>query len=745
MPASKSIVMLANHNAIALLSLWFPAGRLSGDNFRVGDIHGNPGDSLSIDISTCRWNDFAVPHLRGSNLISLCAAIHGISYREALRRVRQELTSLGCVGADRVSNKRGSGKAKPVLEAIVPVPANAPRPSLEVGMPHPWKSGFTLVAVWEYRNSQGQLLHYTARFDNSTEITSKGKPAKEVLPYSYFGDSWRFKGTGLASNGLYGEERLSQRPDCPVLLVEGEKTCDAAATIFPDFVTVTWLGGLGQLSKANFSQLKDRQVFYWPDNDEGGKGSAKQVAELCRSAGVAELQIVSIPIGLPTGWDLADEPPASIDLAELLSAAGKIDLTALPPFTTLTEDQLVARLIYNSGTHQFLDQESGVRHSASQLDALFRHYRRRISGVLLENPAFRRVVAITYEPGNRNLILMDTFGTTKINTWRSSTVRPELGDALPFELHLRYLCSSEDEFRIFADWLAFLVQSPGEKASYASVIIGRQGTGKTAVTQILSRLLGEHNTRVVSGAEIRSDFNSWLSEVQLVIVEEIMTLGRLEIMNTLKPFITERRIIVNEKHLPRYEIDNKANFVFLSNHFDALRLEEGDRRYFVVSSQEQPREPEYYTMFFRWVEANLGVILGWLLSRDLSTFNPKDRAPTTPGKIAMIEASRDEREVLLAELLSNHEPPFEFDLVEIAKVHRALAEIHRGSHGLAFSRPKLQTLLKQHGAVNLGQKKAIVRGKEVRVSLWAVRNASSYINLSGQQLIETYQRFEREF
>ena len=52
-------------NAAALARLpslcaeWFPAGRLCGNEFLVGNIEGDPGESLSINVRHGRWSDFA--------------------------------------------------------------------------------------------------------------------------------------------------------------------------------------------------------------------------------------------------------------------------------------------------------------------------------------------------------------------------------------------------------------------------------------------------------------------------------------------------------------------------------------------------------------------------------------------------------------------------------------------------------------------------------------------------------------
>jgi putative DNA primase/helicase len=42
-----------------LLPSWFPRGRIVGREFKIGNIRGDPGESLSINLVNGRWKDFA--------------------------------------------------------------------------------------------------------------------------------------------------------------------------------------------------------------------------------------------------------------------------------------------------------------------------------------------------------------------------------------------------------------------------------------------------------------------------------------------------------------------------------------------------------------------------------------------------------------------------------------------------------------------------------------------------------------
>ncbi len=67
-----------------LLSRWFPSGQLHGHEFRVGNLQGEPGESLSVNIRTGVWRDFA-SDVGGSDPVSLYAAINSLQRHSGRR------------------------------------------------------------------------------------------------------------------------------------------------------------------------------------------------------------------------------------------------------------------------------------------------------------------------------------------------------------------------------------------------------------------------------------------------------------------------------------------------------------------------------------------------------------------------------------------------------------------------------------------------------------------------------------
>jgi putative DNA primase/helicase len=165
---------------------------------------------------------------------------------------------------------------------------------------------------------------------------------KFYCPWSYreskegAGDwAWR-PGNPDGPRPLYHLDELARRSDAPVLVCEGEKATDAAARLFPEFVATTSPGGSQAADKADWSPLKGRTIWIWPDRDEAGRGYAKDVSRLLLTVGSTSVAIVDVWGGVSdealsrfpekprNKWDLADGIPEGIDSRKLLSEAKEV-------------------------------------------------------------------------------------------------------------------------------------------------------------------------------------------------------------------------------------------------------------------------------------------------------------------------------------------------------------------------------------------------------------------------------------
>ncbi len=262
---------------------WFPAGKKRGHEFVVGDLNGSPGDSLSINLNTGVWRDFASGD-GGGDLIALYAAMHRIEQGEAYKRLTN-----GHAPAAMSKPAALKPKPKPEPTIIVPVPDDVGAPSMH------HRAWGAPSASWCYRSMSGRVLGFVARYD-----PPEGR--KQIVPWSWTAEGWVAKALP-APRPLYGLEKL--RPNLPVLLVEGEKAADAAQEIVGErYAVLTWAGGAQAVAKSDFSQINGRKVLIWPDADAPGvevmRGLADRLVAEC-----PEVKLLNVE-GQPDGWDAAD-------------------------------------------------------------------------------------------------------------------------------------------------------------------------------------------------------------------------------------------------------------------------------------------------------------------------------------------------------------------------------------------------------------------------------------------------------
>lgn len=261
-----------------ILSELLPAGSARGAEYLIGDEHGAAGDSCSVCIAGERaglWHDHASGH--GGDLLDLIAVHHGPTVGHAARWLAAR------IGRTDLLN----GAATPTLDPM----------QLCIREDDAW---IRPARCWTYRDATGAVIGWVLRYD-----TPKGKtirPAHVENGKPKLG-GWRKP----ALKPIYGAHNLAARPDAPVLIVEGEKTCDAAARLFPDHVCITWMGGADSVQSADLAALTGRRLVIWPDADKPGLRAANYLKTRFPDA-----RVVSTA-GLPDGWDLADTPPDGFD------------------------------------------------------------------------------------------------------------------------------------------------------------------------------------------------------------------------------------------------------------------------------------------------------------------------------------------------------------------------------------------------------------------------------------------------
>ena len=148
------------------------------------------------------------------------------------------------------------------------------------------------------------------------------------------------------------------------------------------------------------------------------------------------------------------------------------------------------------------------------------------------------------------------------------------------------LIPKNNESDAFLNWVATILQTR-EKMLTTFVFLGEQGSGKGLLLKyILQPLFGEKQTLQVEDEQLKSSFNGWMKNVSFIAFNEIAhdNRGRNTINSKIKSIVTDPTLIVNEKNIRTYVIDNHVNSIFFSNEKIPLLVERNDRRFNIINT-----------------------------------------------------------------------------------------------------------------------------------------------------------------
>lgn len=268
----------------ALLFHWFSDnGHVLAGEFCVGNLRGDAGKSLKVNLHSGVWCDFATGE-KGADLISLYAAMHSLSQSEAYRALSGERAKLVLVKCH-----------QPIVDTswqFAPVPEHVQHP-LVSDFVHPQYNAAS--AIYCYRDQHGELLYVVGRYE--------GKGSKKFCPWIWKADAWRPEAPP-APRPLYGLERLTQHNvELRVIVVEGEKCADALRAFLAQPI-LTWSNGAAAARKADWKPLAGRRVLIWPDADDAGLKAAQDVLNALLKLN-CHCSLIDVS-GYSGGWDAAD-------------------------------------------------------------------------------------------------------------------------------------------------------------------------------------------------------------------------------------------------------------------------------------------------------------------------------------------------------------------------------------------------------------------------------------------------------
>ncbi|KAA6400573.1 MAG: hypothetical protein EZS28_003897 [Streblomastix strix] len=166
---------------------------------------------------------------------------------------------------------------------------------------------------------------------------------------------------------------------------------------------------------------------------------------------------------------------------------------------------------------------------------------------------------------------------------------------------LKDTISANDEliYEYLLNWFAYIVQNAGKKTETAIILQGLQGIGKNVFINVLCELLAGYSSKNITDIDdFVGKFNVAIENKMLAIANEMKNFGesRMSNIDALKSIITEYSFVVNEKYIPKHEVENVVNMILVTNKIFPIKIENNDRFYVVFKCNSVHRgDPAYLT------------------------------------------------------------------------------------------------------------------------------------------------------
>lgn len=346
------------------------------------------------------------------------------------------------------------------------------------------------------------------------------------------------------------------------------------------------------------------------------------------------------------------------------------------------------QFVYLQAAEEFYSTRTHFGMTAKAFDASFARYmmtkKERLEGkstpehsashAALNRYEIPVVADVRYMPGQPDIFELD--GVSYVNRF-DETLFPEAPDRLSksqqkvvdrFLAHMEHLFANERDRKLLLSWMAYVVQTNG-RSNWCPVIQGAEGDGKTTLSTVLSVALGgSHNAATVNGDAMAEKYSPWAEGKLFLFVEEVRLHGenRFDVLNKLKPFISNDVVPIRRMQTDVYNVPNTVNYMMGTNFKNALPINDEDSRYFPVFSRWQSKKrldafkaanPDYYADLAELVEHGDALRRFFLDYQLHDEFDPKRRAPPSEARREMIALNKTDEDLAFEDAIEEANDP----------------------------------------------------------------------------------------
>lgn len=288
--------------------------------------------------------------------------------------------------------------------------------------------------------------------------------------------------------------------------------------------------------------------------------------------------------------------------------------------------------------------------------------------------------------------LIDEFGSVGVNTYRKPLYAGVPGDCSPFMDHLARLLPIQTDRDILLAFMAQCVQRPGVKVKWSVVVQSGEGIGKTLFQYIMQTALGMSYVHTPAAKELTDGggkFNGWMRNKLMIIINEVKSDEKRELVEVMKPWITDKRIEMQNKGQDQDMADNPTNWLMFTNHKDAIPVTANGRRYAIMYSALQTKEDKiklgmngrYMSSLYKWAESGgVSHVVDYLMHYPIPIEYDAEiecvDAPNTSSMAEAVEISRGWMEQALLDAINGNRQGFRNGWISSGMAMKMFTEQH---------------------------------------------------------------------
>lgn len=398
--------------------------------------------------------------------------------------------------------------------------------------------------------------------------------------------------------------------------------------------------------------------------------------------------------------------------------------------------------------HFVMGQEKVVKPSKSAWEAfLFSQF--------LKHP---HADLLVFRPALRPGELIQVEGRVGVNSFVPVPVARVPGDVAPFLDHVARLLPEQADREILLAYLAAVVQYPGVKFRWAPVLQGWEGNGKGVFETVLRGALGMRYVHMAQANDIENKFNAWLVGKLLIIVNEVNTSGRVDVIDVLKPMIADPVLGIQGKGEEQASAEVCANFFFTTNRKGAMGKAAEGRRYAIFHTAQQSKADlardgltgAYFVRLNRWLAGGGQAALNhWLAEYPIPEhLNPAGTcqvAPETTSYQAAVAEGLGSVEQEVLEAIESERVGFRGGFVSSYHLSQLIHGLRKDNQvGPAKRRELMQGLgFDWHPSLNRGRSTVVLPSDGSNKSILFIRKGSPLEKLqTGREIADQYEKLQ---